>query len=129
MEFLSNFLWAILSVTALGLWLRGERRDHRKWIMPLLALGMIAVILFPVISVTDDLQIAQNPAEVECTLRSHHKVSDAHLLLPVSAALPSSLFIEPFFCCLGLVPRDLPAQGSDNPVWAVTENRPPPAAV
>jgi hypothetical protein len=131
MELTLNLAWALLAALMFCLWLRfgvsiGPRRR-----MQFVALAVLILILLPVISVTDDLQAAQNPAEADayylCTRRDHVAVSPhsiflalAALPLPVYAALAAGF---PRFAA----PRNLPLPLIDHPALAAIRNRPPPA--
>jgi hypothetical protein len=97
--------------------------------MQFVALAVLILILFPVISVTDDLQAAQNPAETDCCLRRNHACSTPHSIIPAIAALPLPVFAELSFGALHVVaPGSLPAPLLENPALAPVQNRPPPAA-
>ncbi len=66
MELLLNLAWVLLAVPACWLWrqsaqLRGERRFNSLQI--LLALGCALVLLFPVISASDDLHAMRTEME------------------------------------------------------------------
>jgi hypothetical protein len=63
MELFLNFAWALLAIASVCLWMRLERRAGVERRLPLIALALLIVILLPVISVSDDLQVLQNPAE------------------------------------------------------------------
>jgi|SRR5215469_1498525 len=57
MELTLNLFWLLLTVPALLLWRReglGCRQSHRSWLV-LPALGCLLILLFPVISASDDL--------------------------------------------------------------------------
>ena len=49
---------------------------------------MLLVILFPVISVSDDLWSVQNPAETDTCQRRDHRDLCSHTSFPAVAALP-----------------------------------------
>ena len=66
MELLLNLLWVVLALPAYWLWRRdsGMRSAHRvSALQGLLALGCVLVLLFPVISASDDLHAMR--AEME----------------------------------------------------------------
>lgn len=101
MEVFSNLLWAAL-VLALGTaWLVALHRRSEESLLPraglqLITLTILAAILLPVISLTDDLQAWTAPAEGEhLSLRrgdlqaSHER--DAHRM-PVALALLTAPF-------------------------------------
>jgi hypothetical protein len=132
MELALNLVWACLAVVLLRLWLRYVPREEAiRWAQPI-ALFMVILILLPVISVTDDLQMAQNPAEADayylCTRRDH-AVAGPHSIFPVAAVLPIPVFAgisfgHPRYA----TPSNLPAPTVLNPALAAIQSRPPPAA-
>lgn len=63
MELLLNLAWLLLALPALWLW-RGARMGRKySSLQCLLALGCVLVILFPVISATDDLHAMRSEME------------------------------------------------------------------
>src|ERR1700741_2516436 len=66
MELLLNFVWLLLALPAFWLW-RGSKTatDGRRFtaLQCLLALGCMLVILFPVVSATDDLHAMRSEME------------------------------------------------------------------
>jgi hypothetical protein len=72
MELFLNSAWALLAVAIVYLWLRLGRRAVSERQMSFVALVMLIVILFPVISVSDDLWSIQNPAETDTCQRRDH---------------------------------------------------------
>jgi hypothetical protein len=129
MEFTLNLAWALLAA-ALGIaWLRLGRPRGSELRMQFVALAVLVLVLFPVISVSDDLQALQNPAEVDSCVRRDHVTASAHSTLPAVVALPQplitglSLGVQPFAAF-----RTAPPRVADHPGLAAVENRPPPAA-
>lgn len=60
MELLLNLIWLLLAVPAYWLWRRSRRLPQQRRsssLQCLLALGCALVILFPVVSATDDLHV------------------------------------------------------------------------
>ena len=129
MEIFLNLSWALLSVLIVCLWIRHESRTGASRRMSLIALVMLIVILFPVISVSDDLWSIQNPAETDTCLRRDHLASCTHSIFPAMAALPEPAFAAPAFsfqrftALLTQQPLAI-----DNPALSGIQNRPPPAA-
>jgi len=134
MELFLNLAWVLLAALMLSLWPRfaprigrdGHMKDRR---MQFVALAVMLLILFPVISVTDDLQAVQNPAETDSSLRRDHIAVSPHSILPAVAALPLAIFAG----VLSGLPRftgtrSLPVPAIDYPALASIQNRPPPAA-
>ena len=96
MEALLNFVWLFASLTLLGAGMlhycaRSDRR-HAKWLI-IVALAAIAVLLFPVISCTDDL----NP-----TLFASEDLSRRHMWSSVAHA-PSHQLVLPMVTLLALL--------------------------
>ena len=78
MELLLNLVWLLLAVPAYWLWSRsGNARAKHKFgaLQVLLALGCVLVLLFPVVSATDDLHAMR--AEIEESPTSKRSVRQA----------------------------------------------------
>ncbi|HTW60055.1 MAG TPA: hypothetical protein VMD99_18165 [Terriglobales bacterium] len=76
MELLLNLVWLLLALPAYWLW-RDSSRGERKFssLQCLLALGCVLVVLFPVISATDDLRAMR--AEMEESPASKRNIRQA----------------------------------------------------
>jgi hypothetical protein len=128
MEFILNLAWALSAVTIACLGLRyaphsgSDRRTH------LVALAVLVLVLFPVISVTDDLRAMQNPAEADSCLRRNQISGIAHSVFSTVAALPLPAFAGISLGFLRLAaPSSLLAPMVDHSALASIQNRPPPA--
>src|SRR5208337_1050121 len=94
-----------------------------------IALVMLIVVLFPVISVSDDLWSLQNLAETDTCQRRDHLASCPHSIFPAVAALPLTAppeltaSFQPF-----VLPFMLPLRAVQNPALESVQNRPPPSA-
>jgi nitrate reductase NapE component len=144
MELGLNIAWVVLAALMFCLWPRfaartgPEPRTQKRQVrkqqaqnlrMQFVALAVLVLILFPVISVTDDLQALQNPAEADCCLRRVHVVPNTNSIFPPVAALPVPVFAELSFGFVRLAtPGNLSAPVVDHPGLASIDNRPPPAA-
>jgi hypothetical protein len=129
MEIVLNLIWVSLAVAIVRLWIGHARREGATRRTQLAALAMLIAILFPVISVTDDLLTIQNPTEVDTSARRNHAASCPHTIFPVVAALPTPGFAAPLFGFRRFVaPSSFPVPTVDNPALAPIRNRPPPAA-
>jgi hypothetical protein len=128
MELFLNLAWALLALTSLCLWLRFDRREKGKRRRAFMALAMLIVILFPVISVSDDLWSPQNPAETDASVRRDHSGTAPHAIFP-AVFVPKALFVEPPPSCrrsaAPLFHTSLPI---NRPAMDRIQNRPPPAA-
>ena len=127
MEIVLNCVWAFVALLAVIFWIRGERSVRADRHLPIIALGLLLVILFPVISVSDDLWSLQNPAEADTCVRRNEISPCAHAILPLLASLPVAPLGETeaearaYFA--PQVSRPLPYA---PPSFAKTANRPPP---
>lgn len=129
MELLLNFAWLALALTMVALWLRHSASARTERGMQVVAIVALLLILFPVISVTDDLATAQNPAETDTTIRRMH-LADGSLAVYPAVALPTAAMLHIFFPEPGLIERigDSEESLTAPVVFAHPVNRPPPAA-
>ena len=133
MELLLNLIWTVLAIAAFAAFAIGRRRSS-SWIVrgpyarALLGVACVIVLLFPVISATDDLHPAQALVEdaakrVRTALVHPHSSDGYHpaSLLPVLLAMwlslalfvyPSFLFLEP---AAAPIPRALAPQEGRAP--------------
>jgi hypothetical protein len=129
MELFLNFGWALIAIAIVCLWLRPEPSRSIDRRTQLIALVMLIVILFPVISVSDDLWSLQNPAETDTCQRRNHLAHCPHSIAPANAILPGSAPAEQIY---GV--QRLPAailirlQIFENPALDPIQSRPPPVA-
>jgi len=129
MEILLNLVWALLAVCLVQLWVCFAPREGASRGTQIAALAMLILILFPVISVTDDLQAAPNPAEDKIYLRKNHAEASPHSLVPMAAVSPQPAFAELGFGFAGFVaPMGRSFQRAENPSLGPVQNRPPPIA-
>ncbi len=132
MELTLNLAWIALAATMFCVWVRfalrtGPDRRIENRQAQFVALALLILIMFPVISVTDDLQAIQNPAETDSCLRRDHIVSNPHSIFPLVAAPPLPVFAELSFGVLRVAaPGSLPAPVFDHTALARIQNRPPP---
>jgi hypothetical protein len=139
MELLCNFAWATVIVALWSCWFVRRRRtgsnSARISPLPAIALQLISLaaltaILLPVISITDDLQASNNPAEVERSAgkRDHlFSFHQAHQGAPGIVALVVSQSAPSLLTRFSLLPADsaIPSVGVAHLLapWS----RPPPA--
>ena len=88
MEILLNCVWLILGVSLIATWsVLGWRQPDRRLAaeeqslpsrrVQFIAVLMLIILLFPVISLTDDLARCTAPQETERALRLHARLNDA----------------------------------------------------
>jgi hypothetical protein len=133
-ELFFNLVWLSVSVLLLTWWIRSiaAGRANVGW-SAVIALGLLLVLLFPVISMTDDLVAMSAPVEVEHMLRRSeaplmhaspidlvHSVALVSLaVLRAGVQLPRSSGVEPLPASATLLADFVRAVGV----------RPPPATV
>lgn len=105
MELCLNALWFAVSLLLVGFWLRdAQGRGRRPEVRAGIAVVLLIVLLFPAISMTDDLLLQSAPAETEHLLR-RVEVSLEHTLslagTPVFLAILLLVMIS-VLCCLML---------------------------
>jgi len=129
MEILLNVAWVLLAGLMFCLWLQFAAREGVGRRRQFVALAVLLMILFPVISVTDDLQAALNPAETDSCLRRDYGCAVPHSIFPAVACLPLPAVAGPSFGFLRMAtPGSLDAPIFENPALAPIQNRPPPVA-
>lgn len=127
MELALNLVWLLLAVFIVGQWVRYTPKEGAGRWTQIFALTMLILILFPVISVTDDLQAAQNPAEDESYLRRDHVTVRSQAIFSAVAALPPAVSADLSLCFQRLVmPFHFVIPAINNPALATIQNRPPP---
>ncbi|MGA2754647.1 MAG: hypothetical protein ABSE53_12860 [Terracidiphilus sp.] len=136
MELFCNLAWVAVTVALWGSWFVRRRHARTVSILPaiaaqLISLAALTAILLPVISITDDLQAANNPAEVERSAgKRDHLFSFQQALhgAPGIVALVVPAFRPSLLTRFSLLPTDSadPSEGTAHLLapWS----RPPPAA-
>ena len=85
MELILNVAWVLVAAAALASWSVASRRvkdSSRRIASQLLALSVLLLILFPAISITDDLWAVHNPAETDILVRRHDEATHHSGVLP-----------------------------------------------
>jgi hypothetical protein len=137
MELLLNLVWMALAVGAFGALARMQRAAAQKDRIPgvkdvkaLLALSCVLVLLFPIVSASDDLHPSQALLE-DATKRIQQGI--ASLDVPVghgSAALVPVVFVASAWCGLSLIGSFQPAAIPARVVYRghrLDDGRSPPA--
>lgn len=131
MELILNLAWLLIAGVIVCLWLRGANPGRPNRRGQLTALVIVIAILFPVISVSDDLLAGQNAA-VEASnfqRRDHLAPSKIHPVQPELTILASVLTAGLGFGPLRLIaPSLLPIHKPGHLEFAAIFNRPPPSA-
>jgi hypothetical protein len=130
-EIFLNFAWMLLAGASVLLWMRYGPRTGTNRRTQIAALAMLMLILFPVISVSDDLQMALNLAEDDVYVRRNFATTglDSGFPAPAVGTLPPPSFTELSLVYLRMkAPGHPPAPAVNNPALTVIQNRPPPNA-
>ncbi len=109
MELLLNLIWMGLVIGSFVIFMRRQprpRRERTAFWQSLLALACVLLLLFPIISASDDLHPSQAVLE-EATRRVPHLALPAHLSAANSTAqmLPMLLWLGLLFALVRLQPR------------------------
>jgi hypothetical protein len=128
-ELILNLVGMLVALGIVCLWLRWAPHGGFDRKTQFIALALLILILFPVISVTDDLLAAQNPAETESCVRRDQIVSSIHPAPPpITLPLEDLLVAYHFGFLRFAAPGARPVAMVSAPAMAPIENRPPPLA-
>jgi hypothetical protein len=119
----------LVALAIVCLWLRWAPHGGYDRKTQLVALTLLILILFPIISVTDDLLAAQNPAETDSCVRRDYAIAGVQPAPQITAFLAAPLLVAHRFGFLGFAGHDVhPLPVLSAPATAPIENRPPPIA-
>jgi hypothetical protein len=129
MELALNLGWTAMATVMCWLWVRHARREGPGRSLQFVSLALVLVIMFAVITMYDDMAMAQNPAETRCFQREDDLGAHAHASLhPVVAPTPTLAAELPFNTFRFAVLGSLLAPTVKVPALSSIQNRPPPAA-
>lgn len=127
MEPIFNLVWALVAVAAIGFWFAHGRSKAGCNRASAIGLALLIVILFPVISVSDDLWSLQNPTETDSFHRRDYGGVIPHFQPIAAASLPNTLGTELLLLSWRISSPHLTASPTvENPALRPVENRPPP---
>jgi hypothetical protein len=135
-ESLCNFGWLAVTIAFWGFWCAQGRKAKRWSLLPTIAVQLISLcaltaILLPVISITDDLQASNNPAEVE---RGAVKRNQFLNLDRVSHGVPGAIaYTVPgprplHMRMLAILPANFAVAAKESAHLIAPWSRPPPVA-
>jgi hypothetical protein len=129
MELALNLGWTALATAMCWLWVHHARREGRGRSAQIVSLALILGIMFAVITIYDDMALAQSPAETRCFQREDDLGALAHAPLhPVVASTQTLVAEFPFNTFCFAVPGSLHVSPVRIPVLSSIQSRPPPAA-
>jgi hypothetical protein len=128
MELVLNLEWIALATAMCWLWVRHARRKGPGRSVQFVSLALVLVTMFAVITIYDDMAMAQNPAETRCFQREDDLGAHAHVPLhPVVASTPTVTAELTFNRSRSAVLGGLLVPTVKVPVLSSIQNRPPPA--
>ena len=130
MELFLNAVWISTCLALIGWWLSSADRRRRVDGRAIVAVVLLVVLIFPVISMTDDLLAMSAPSEFEHLLRRYEAPLD-HLASPGILSALALVFVPSFSFALRPEPVDpAPVMAVHRTVCVrVTGVRPPPTAL
>ena len=134
MELLFNVVWGALSLLLGYVWLSGLRHNGEDSPLPsrrtqLVALGMLILVLFPVVSLTDDLKAMTAPIETEHLTRRADILPPSDQPADIAALLQVRLYLSRYLPHLQTFALLEPSvQGARPQTGCIRQlaNRPPP---
>jgi hypothetical protein len=127
MELVLNLEWMVLATAMYWLWVRYARREGPGRGVQFIALALVLVTMFTVITMYDDMAMAQNPAETRCFQREDDLGAHAHAPLHPVAVLTPLFSAKPSFDLRhSAVLGNLVAPALEVPATNSIQNRPPP---
>jgi hypothetical protein len=129
MAWILNLEWVVLATLMFWLWVRHARRKGPRRPVQFVALALVLATMFTVITMYDDMAMAQNPAETRCFQREDDLGVHAHVPLhPVVASAPAPAAELCFNTFRFAVPDSLNVPAAKLLALSSIQNRPPPAA-
>ncbi len=129
MELALNLEWMAMAIAMCWLWVRHARREGRGRMTQFISLALVLVMMFVVITMYDDMAMAQSPAETRCFQREDDLGAHAHAPLHPAVVSTPTLAAELRFNTFRFgLPGSLLVPTVKVPVLSSIQNRPPPAA-
>ena len=129
MELALNLGWVAMATVMCWLWVRCTRREGRGRATQAVSLALVLFTMFAVITVYDDMAMAQNPAETRYLQREDDLGAHAHVPLHPAVASIHTLAAEFSFNTFRLAaPGRLLVLAMKVHALSSIQNRPPPSA-
>ena len=129
MELALNLGWTALATAMCWLWVHHARREGRGRSAQIVSLALILGIMFAVITMYDDMAMAQSPAETRRFQREDDLGAHAQIPLhPAVASTPTLAAKPPFNALCFAVLGSLHSSHVKVPDLSSIQSRPPPAA-
>lgn len=128
MELFLNLAWLLVAGTLVYRWLECGGSNNSNWRPQLIAIAVLIAILFPVISMSDDLLAVQNTFEADNYLRRDHLAPSANPVPPGPAIATAVIFAGFGFGFMRFAaPTRLPVEKPQRSEMTTVSNRPPPS--
>jgi hypothetical protein len=129
MEVVLNLGWMAMATAMCWLWTQRARREGSRRSTQMVSLALVLATMFIVITMYDDMAMAQNPAETRCFQREDDLGAHAHTPHYPTVALSPTLAAEPSFNTFrSAVVGNFIVPTVERPFLSSIQNRPPPAA-
>jgi hypothetical protein len=128
MELVLNLGWLVMATAMCWLWVYHARREGRGRLPQIVSLALVLVTMFTVITMYDDMAMAQNPAETRSFQREDDFGAHAHTPLhPAVASVPPLAAELSFSTFRSAVVGSLVVPTVEPTFLSSIQNRPPPA--
>jgi hypothetical protein len=129
MELALNLGWTAMAIAMCWLWVHHARREGRGRSAQFISLALVLVMMFVVITIYDDMAMAQNPAETRCFQREDDLGAHPHVPLHPVVASTLALAAELSFNTIYFAaPDSVLVPNVKVPALSSIQNRPPPTA-
>jgi hypothetical protein len=129
MELALNLEWMAMTAAMCWLWVRHARREGPGHSAQFVSLALVLLTMFTVITMYDDMAMAQNPAETRCFQREEDLSAHAHAPLhSVVASTPAPAAELRFNRFRFSMTDNLNVPTVKLRALSSIQNRPPPAA-
>jgi hypothetical protein len=131
LELVLNLGWMALATVMCWLWVHHARRQGPGRRVQFIGLALVLVTMFVVITMYDDMAMAQNPAETRSFQREDDLGAHAHAHAPLHPAVASTPTLAaelPVHTFRFALPGSLLVPTMKVPILFSIQNRPPPAA-
>jgi hypothetical protein len=126
LELVLNLGWMVMATVMCWLWVHHARQGRGR-LAQCVSMALVLLIMFAVVTMYDDMAMAQNAAETRCFQREDDLSAHAHAQLHTVVASTPALAAELDFNTFRFAtPGSLLIPTVKIPVLSSIQNRPPP---